>query len=144
MKRDVKNEFYTYLRVERGLSANTLEAYRRDLERLERWASARLGKSVPSLSRADILEYIQVLRQDGLESKSISRAMVTVRNFFKFLILDGIVKHDPTVNVESPKAWQTLPKFLTLEEVDLILEQPDTTTDGGVRDRAMLELLYAT
>jgi integrase/recombinase XerD len=144
MKRDLKRDFYDYLMVERGLSPNTLDAYRRDLERLEQWASAKLDKEILGLSRNDILEYVQVLRLDGLEPKSISRAMVTVRNFFRFLILDGILKHDPTVNIDSPKAWQTLPKFLTLEEINLILAQPDVAEPAGVRDRAILEVLYAT
>jgi len=144
MNRDLKKEFCNYLRVERGLSANTLEAYQRDLNRLERWALAEQQKDLLSLSRSDVLAFLQHLKQEGLDSKSIARATVTLRNFFKFLVLDGMINHDPTVNLDTPRSWQTLPKFLALEEINLLLSQPDATEEIGIRDRAILELLYAT
>lgn len=140
--RDFKREFLGYLAVERGLSANTLEAYGRDLERLEAFAASR-GRSLLTLERADMLDYVKHLRQEGLEARSISRNMVAVRGLYKFLLLDGHIRHDPTVNVEAPKSWQTLPKFLTPDEVELLLKQPDQTPEG-IRDAAMLQLLYAT
>lgn len=140
--RDYKREFLGYLAVERGLSANTLEAYGRDLERLEAFASSR-GRSLLTLERGDMLDYVKHLRQAGLEARSISRHIVAARGLYKFLLLDGHIRHDPTVNVEAPKSWQALPKFLTPDEVELLLRQPDQTPEG-VRDRAMLQLLYAT
>jgi integrase/recombinase XerD len=143
MARDLGRDFLRYLRVERGLSANTLEAYERDLKKLERFAAER-DRELVTIERSDVLDFIRHLRESGLEPQSLARTLVTVRNLYKFLILDGHIHHDPTVNVESPKAWQTLPKFLTKEEVDKLLEEPDVTTDEGLRDRAMTELLYAS
>jgi integrase/recombinase XerD len=143
MARDLGRDFLRYLRVERGLSANTLEAYERDLKKLERFAAER-DRELVTIQRADVLDFIRHLRESGLEPQSLARTLVTVRNLYKFLILDGHIHHDPTVNVESPKAWQTLPKFLTKEEVDKLMEEPDVTTDEGLRDRAMTELLYAS
>ncbi len=143
MGRDLGREFLRYLRVERGLSPNTLEAYERDLKKLLRFAESR-GRELTTIERSDLLAFIKELREGGLEPQSLARTLVTVRNLYKFLILDGHIHHDPTVNVETPRAWQTLPKFLTKEEVERLLEEPDVTTDEGLRDRAMTELLYAS
>jgi integrase/recombinase XerD len=143
MGRDLGREFLRYLRVERGLSPNTLEAYERDLKKLVKFAESR-GRELVTVERADVLAFIKELREAGLEPQSVARTLVTVRNLYKFLILDGHIHHDPTVNVETPRAWQTLPKFLTKEEVERLLEEPDVTTDEGLRDRAMTELLYAS
>ncbi len=143
MGRDLGREFLRYLRVERGLSPNTLEAYERDLKKLVKFAEGR-GRELVTVERADVLAFIKALRESGLEPQSLARTLVTVRNLYKFLILDGHIHHDPTVNVESPRSWQTLPKFLTKEEIEKLLEEPDVTTDEGIRDRAMTELLYAS
>jgi integrase/recombinase XerD len=143
MGRDLGREFLRYLRVERGLSPNTLEAYERDLKKLVKFAASR-GRELVTIERADVLAFVKELREAGLEPQSVARTLVTVRNLYKFLILDGHIHHDPTVNVETPRAWQTLPKFLTKEEVERLLEEPDVTTDEGLRDRAMTELLYAS
>lgn len=142
MVRNFKREFLNYLAVERGLSTNTLESYGRDLDRFEQYIFKR-EKMLLSVERADLLDYVKDLRVAGLNVKSVSRHLVTVRNFYKYLILDGHIQHDPTINIENPKAWQTLPKFLIKEEVEKLLNQPDES-DTGIRDRAMLQLLYAT
>jgi len=144
MPRDLVREFLTYLRIERGLSANTIEAYRRDLERATAWAQAERRKDLLSLSREDVREFMRWMSEQGLDAKSVARSIATLRNFFKFLILDGVLKSDPTISLETPRSWQTLPRFLTLDEMNLLLEQPDVTRDIGVRDRAILEVLYAT
>jgi integrase/recombinase XerD len=143
MIKDVENRFFNYLRVERGLSANTLVAYRNDLEKLAAFAQAA-GKELISLERDDLMRFMQHLHEQGLEPRSVARALVTVRSFFKYLVLDGLLKRDPSVNLESPKSWQSLPKFLIAEEVERLLEAPDASTDTGLRDKAMLEVLYAT
>lgn len=143
MARDIVKEFLDYLRVERGLSANTLEAYRRDLAKLAQFAAAR-QKEVLTLERSDITAFVESLFKSGLDARSVERALVVVRNLYKFLVLDGHRRTDPTVSLASPRSWQTLPKFLTPEEVERLLQQADTTTEAGARDRAMLELLYAT
>jgi integrase/recombinase XerD len=141
---DLTTDFMTYLRVERGLSASTLEVYRRELDRFGRWLSTQLGKGFPAAERGDLTAYIQEQRRSGLDPKTIARTAVTLRSFYKWLILDGVIKHDPTVTLESPKAWQRLPKFLSPEEVELLLNQPDVSTEVGLRDRALLEMMYAT
>ena len=143
MARDLVAGFYNYLRVERGLSANTLIAYRHDLDKLANYSNS-IGKALAALEREDLIQFIQHLHQSGLEAKSIARAMVTIRSFFKYLILDGFLKRDPSANLESPKSWQSLPKFLLPDEVDRLLAAPDVATETGLRDKAMLEVLYAT
>lgn len=143
MPRDLISDFLNFLRVEKGLSANTINAYRVDLEKLARFAES-LGKDLQSLESADLSAFIQSLRRAGLDPKSAARAVVAVRGFYKFLLLDGHIRRDPSANLESPKSWQSLPKFLLPEEVEKLLEAPDTATDSGLRDKAMLEVLYAT
>jgi integrase/recombinase XerD len=143
MMRDMGREFLNYLRVERGLAANTLEAYARDLEKLRRFAAERAREPL-TLERSDLVAFLERLFQSGLDARSVERTLVTVRNFFKFLVLDGHRKTDPTVALGQPKSWQTLPKFLALEEVEALLKQPDPTSEDGLRDRAVMETLYAT
>jgi integrase/recombinase XerD len=140
---NVEARFLSYLRVEKGLSPNTLLAYQNDLEKLSRFAADRV-KDLLSLERDDIKDFIKHLHESGLEARSIGRTLVTVRNLYKFLLLDGYLKRDPSVNIETPKSWQSLPKFLIQEEVESLLESPDTATPNGLRDKAMLEVLYAT
>ncbi len=143
MNKRIEEAFFNYLRVERGLSSNTIIAYQHDMKKLAGFADS-LKKDYLSLERDDLLAYIQHLNHLKLDPKSIARALVTVRSFFKFLVLDGFLKRDPTANLESPKSWQSLPKFLLSEEVERLLASPDLDTDVGVRDKAMLEVLYAT
>jgi integrase/recombinase XerD len=140
---EIESRFLSYLRVEKGLSKNTLVAYQIDLEKLSRFAKAQ-SKDLLSLERDDVKAFIQHLHESGLEARSIGRTLVTVRNLYKFLLLDGYLKRDPSANIETPKSWQSLPKFLISEEVESLLQSPDTTTPTGLRDKAMLEVLYAT
>ncbi len=135
--------FLSYLRVERGLSANTLTAYRADLEKLSSFAASR-GRELLSLQGDDLAAFVRSLHKQGLGSKTIARTLVAVRGFYKYLVQDGHLKSDPSANLETPKSWQSLPKFLTSDEVEALLSAPDTSTDLGLRDRAMLEVLYAT
>jgi integrase/recombinase XerD len=140
---DIEARFFNYLRVERGLSPNTLIAYKSDLEKLHNFATG-IGKDVVSLEREDLVKFTQHLHKTGLEPRSIARALVTTRNLFKFLLLDGLLKRDPSSNLETPKSWQSLPKILSVDEVERLLSSPDVTIDPGLRDKAMLEILYAT
>jgi integrase/recombinase XerD len=139
----IDESFLDYLRVEKGLSPNTLIAYRNDLEKLSRFADEN-GRSLLSIERDDLKKFIQHLHESGLEARSIARALVTVRSLYKFLVLDGHLNRDPSANLDTPKSWQSLPKFLISEEVDRLLDTPDVATDLGLRDKAMLEVLYAT
>jgi integrase/recombinase XerD len=139
----IEESFLDYLRVEKGLSQNTLIAYRNDLEKLSRFAD-ECGKNLLSVERDDLKSFIQHLHKSGIEARSIARALVTVRSLYKFLVLDGHLNRDPSANLETPKSWQSLPKFLLSEEVDRLLDSPVLSTDLGLRDKAMLEVLYAT
>lgn len=144
MMSSVKEErFLSYLRVERGLASNTLLAYRRDLSKLSLFALSR-SKDVLSLDADDLAHFMRSLHTQGLAPKSVARTLVAVRGFYKFLIQDGFLKLDPSVNIESPKSWQSLPRFLAPEEVERLLSSPDPSTTIGLRDKAMLEILYAT
>jgi integrase/recombinase XerD len=139
----LEERFLSYLRVERGLSDNTLSAYTRDLAKLSSFATIR-GKDLISLQPDDLAMFLQDLHKRGLNPKSIARTLVAVRGFFKFLLIDGHLKFDPTANLEAPKSWQSLPRFLTSDEVERLLNAPDVSTVLGLRDKAMLEVLYAT
>ncbi|MGB7622760.1 MAG: site-specific tyrosine recombinase XerD [Terriglobia bacterium] len=137
--------YLNYVRVEKGLASNTLEAYQRDLAHWRKFFSARKKDlSIETATRKEVVDFLQALYQQGLNSRSVARALTTLRNFFKFLELDGIVKVNPTALVESPKLWKKLPKYLSIAEVEQILNAPDLETSIGLRDKAMLELLYAT
>jgi len=139
----IEDRFIRYLSVERGLSQNTLTAYSNDLEKLSRFAATR-NKNLQSLKPDDLSDFIRELSKAGLGPRSIARNLVALRGFYKFLVQDGHLKNDPSANLEAPKSWQSLPRFLTDDEVERLLNTPDSTTDAGLRDKAMLEVLYAT
>jgi integrase/recombinase XerD len=134
--------FLNYIRVERGLSANTLEAYGSDLFKFTSFLTQRkLG--LAKVQRDDVVDFLSNLYRRGLDSRSVARHLVTVRSFFKFLVIDGVVNNDPTMNLESPKIRQTLPSFLSVKEVEKLLALPDLNTPLGLRDRALLDVLYS-
>ncbi|MBI2956762.1 MAG: site-specific integrase, partial [Acidobacteria bacterium] len=134
--------FLNYAQVERGLAANTVAAYRRDLEKFAAFCQQR--RLVPArVDRTHVVDFLGRLYQQGLDSRSVARHLVSLRNLFRFLRQEGAVRHDPTEHVESPRVWKRLPKFLSVEEVERLLEAGDTKTPRGLRDQAMLELLYA-
>src|SRR6185503_2555828 len=141
-QRDLVKEFLTYIQVEKGLSRNTLESYRRDLNRLEQWAS-KTKRPAADLSRADLRKWIAQLSREGLAPSSVARAVSAARGFFRFLMLDGHIKHHPAEDLDTPQKFSYLPKFLTEEEIDRLFATPDIATADGMRDRAMLELMYA-
>ncbi len=134
--------YLSYLSVERGLSRNTIEAYRRDIRDFFEFVKSAEQK-VEEVQRDLLLRYIQQL-YTRLSSRSVVRKIVSLRSFYRFLLLDGYVDHDPTETLESPKTWLTLPKYLTQNEVEGLLQGPDLKDPRGLRDRAMLEILYAT
>lgn len=142
-QRDLVREYLAYIQVEKGLASNSLESYRRDLSRLEEWAGKQ-GRPIHDLTRKELREWIAQLSRDGLAPSSISRAISAVRGFFLFLMLDGHIKKHPAEDLDSPQKLMHLPRFLTEDEMERLLAAPDTATDRGIRDRAMLELMYAT
>ena len=135
--------FLDHLRVERRLADHTLESYARDLTALGRYAAAA-GRDIDALDRAALEAFVREQRTNGLSPRSVARRVAAVRGFYRFLVLDRRIRSSPADNLRPPRAWPALPKFLSLEDVDRLLEQPDTTTVLGLRDRAMIELLYAT
>jgi integrase/recombinase XerD len=141
-QRDLVKEFLTYIQVEKGLARNTLESYRRDLNRLEQWA-AKTKQPVSDLTRADLRNWIAQLSREGLAPSSVARAVSAARGFFRFLMLDGHIKQQPAEDLDTPQKFSYLPKFLTEEEIDRLFATPDISTPDGIRDRAMLELMYA-
>jgi integrase/recombinase XerD len=134
------SSFLDYCRVEKGLATNTLEAYSRDLKAFTAFRQPENG--IPELE--DLRLYLDSLYKTGLGSRSIARHLATLRNFYRFLASDGKIAIDPTERLVAPKQWQNIPKFLNREQIDKLLAAPDIAKPTGVRDRAMLELLYAT
>ena len=143
MDRDFIKEFLTYIQVEKGLARHTLESYKRDLDRLQTWATSN-GKQLAELTRADLRKWIASLSREGLAPTSISRAVSATRGFFKFLMLDGHIKTHPAEDLDTPQRFSYLPRFLTEDEINRLLAAPDVSTAEGIRDRAVLEIMYAT
>jgi integrase/recombinase XerD len=137
------SSFLTYVKVEKGLSSNTVSAYRRDLVKFDVFAQKR-KLSLEAVSRDDLVDFLAGLYRLKLESRTVARHLVTLRNFFRFAQIHELITTDPSINLESPKIRRSLPGYLRLEEVERLLEQPDSTTALGLRDRAMLEVLYST
>jgi integrase/recombinase XerD len=137
------SSFLTHVKVDKGLSSNTVSAYRRDLVKFDVFAQKR-KLSLEGVTRDDLVDFLAGLYRLKLESRTVARHLVTLRNFFKFAQIHELISTDPTINLESPKIRRSLPGYLRLEEVERLLEQPDSTTALGLRDRAMLEVLYST
>lgn len=137
-------EFIDYLSVERGLAVNTLESYGRDLRQYSQYLEQDDAGALDSATRATIVEYLLHLQRQGKATATIARRLAALKAFYQFLVRENYLEKDPTVNLESPRLEKRLPKVLTIREVELLLAQPDSTTPAGLRDRAMLELLYAT
>ena len=143
MSRNFLAEFETYLRVEKGLSGNTVSAYAQDLKKLLKYSENR-ELELTQLRQEDILGWIQDLLNHGLSPRSTGRALNAARSFFRFLMGDRIIGSDPTENLETPRAFKPLPRFLNRDEVEKLLGAPDPDTPIGSRDRAMIEVLYAS
>jgi len=139
--RDLIDAFLDALWMERGLSANTLQAYRSDLRHFLQWLHARGGR-LSGTGAADVQAFLA--QQGGRSVRTVARRLSTLRRLFQYLLRTGRVHVDPTANVESPRLGRSLPKSMTEAEVEALLQAPDSRADAGMRDRAMLELLYAT
>jgi integrase/recombinase XerD len=135
--------YLDHLRVERRLARHTLESYARDLSALAAYADA-VGRPIERLDRASLEEFVRRQMTRGLAPRSVARAVAAVRGYYRFLVLDRRLERSPADDLQPPRAWPALPKFLSLDEVDRLIAQPDIATSRGLRDRAMIELLYAT
>jgi len=135
--------YLRHLEVERRVAANTLEAYRRDLRRLAAFAES-IGRPIPALSRADLEAFVRESMAGGLAPTSTARLVAAVRSFHRFLAATGQTRENPAEDLHAPRALSALPHFLSLAEVDALLDAPDVSHPRGVRDRALIEVLYAT
>jgi len=134
--------FLNSLRVEKGLSENTLLAYRRDIGKFVEFVQQR-KLSTEHVQRGDIVDFLATLYRKGLDSRSVARHLVTIRGFFRFAMLEGYVQEDPAATIESPKFRRNLPDYLSVDEMNQLLRQPDINSVIGIRDRAMIELMYS-
>jgi integrase/recombinase XerD len=136
--------FLSYCRVERGLAHNTILAYGRDLKKFVLFLRKRRKSRLEEVNRDDVVDFLTSLYKAKLDSRSVARYLVSLRALYKFAMTEGLVQMDPTENLESPKIRSTLPTYLRVDEIDKLLEAPDLTKPLGLRDRAMLEVLYST
>ena len=135
--------FLEYLRVEKGLAENSVLGYRRDLaEFVEFLQESR--RDLSDVNRDHLRDFLASLYRRGLAARSVARHLVSLRNLFRFLVKEGTIRKDPTAEIDAPHIGQRLPKYMSTDEVDALLQQPDPSTPLGLRDKAMLELLYAT
>ena len=137
------DDYLMYLRDVRRMSPNTVESYARDLAALAAFAEAR-GVAADALDRKALEAFVRQLMSSGLAPRSVARAVACVRGFYKFVAVERKQDQSPADDLRPPRAWPALPKFLSLEEVDRLLAQPDTATPRGLRDKALIEVLYAT
>jgi integrase/recombinase XerD len=135
--------YLDFLAVEKGLAKNSLSSYATDLRRFGHWLSDQ-SIDLERVERIHLVKYFQSLRAAGISARSVARALAAIRGMFRFLVAERHLKADPTENLENPKLWTTLPKSILPTEVEALLAAPDCTTADGLRDAAMLELLYAT
>jgi len=133
--------FLSYCRIEKGLSFNTIDAYRRDLGKL---AAFLAGIPGAELAPSALGRYLDWLRDSGLSSRSLARHLSTLRSFFAYLVREGLIRADPTAGIRSPRQWHKLPAYLSVGDMEKLLEAADPATPVGLRDRAMIHLLYAS
>jgi integrase/recombinase XerD len=136
-------QYLSHLRYERRLADHTLESYGRDLAGLSAFAAGE-QRPVEQLSRRDLEAYVRDLMSRGQSPRSVARLVACIRGFYRFLVLHQHLGESPAVDLTAPRAWKVLPKFLSDEDVERLLNAPDVATPRGVRDRALIELLYAT
>lgn len=138
------DEFLDYISVEKGLSPNTRESYGRDLRKFFVFLAQRGIKEVDRIKRMDITDFLLSEKEKGLNPNSLSRNLVSIKMFFRFLVMNNYLEGDITSVLDSPKLWKILPEVLSINEVTKLINQPDTRTKFGLRDKTLLELLYAT
>lgn len=142
MDRDLIREYLSYLRVEKGLARNSLDAYQNDLTKLNQWCDKN-GFAIDSLTRRDLREWLIDLGREKLSDNSRRRVVSALRGFYKFLVIDGHIKSSPADDLDVPQKGSYLPRFLTQSEIEQLFSAPDVSTEIGLRDRAILELMYA-
>ncbi|MGO1819071.1 MAG: site-specific tyrosine recombinase XerD [Senegalia sp. (in: firmicutes)] len=140
----IKSEFINYIKWDKELSSNTIESYKRDLNKFIKYLDENnINIALEEISQTNIISYMFYLEIQGKAPSTISRNLASIRSFYQYLLNEGLIKKDPTLNLKSPKNKKRSPGILTSNEINMLLDQPDTTNLKGVRDKAMLELLYA-
>lgn len=137
-------QFIQYLAVEKGLAKNTLESYGRDLRQFQGYIRENTGSKIEDSPNALIVQYLAALKEQGKAVSTISRNIAAIKSFYQYLVRKDYLKQDPSVELATPKPEKKLPQVLSIAEVEALLQQPDTKAASGMRDQAMLELLYAT
>jgi integrase/recombinase XerD len=140
---DLVDGYLTHLRVERRLADHTLESYSRDLRDLVEYA-AGTGASIVELDRHALEDFTAQMMSAGKSPRSVARSVAAVRGFYRFAVLARHLEQSPADDLHAPRAWPSLPKFLSVDDVEKLIQQPDVSTPRGLRDRAMIEVLYAT
>ncbi|MFH1714674.1 MAG: site-specific tyrosine recombinase XerD [Elusimicrobiota bacterium] len=147
IKKDIKKiyqkNFLNYLKVERALSQNTISAYTRDLNAYFIFLENK-NIQIFDVTHHNIMDYLWIKKDDGNKPASLARFLATIKMYHRFIIMEGYTENDPTVNISSPKLGFRLPEYMTVDEVDKFIGQPDLTKKNGLRDKGMLELLYST
>lgn len=141
---DLINDYLHALKVERGLSDNTIVSYRQELRHLQNFLQEQHIADIKDVDRYTILNYLDALKQTGRARSSSIHTISSLRKFFKYLLLNDQIQTNPMANIDPPKRAQHLPSVLTTEEVERLLKVPDTSKPLGIRDRAILEVMYAT
>jgi integrase/recombinase XerD len=135
--------YLTHLTAERRLAANSVESYARDLAQLAEY-TAGIGQEISALTLAQLEEFVRTMMSEGKSPRSVARAVACYRGFYRFLVIDGRLPANPAEDLRPPRAWKVLPRYLSVEQVDTLMTQPDVATPRGLRDRALIELMYAT
>lgn len=144
MSKLIMNKYIDYMENEKGLASNTLEAYKRDIMQFKDYIVKNNINDSTAVNKTVIITYLMSLQKEGKATSTISRSLASIRCFYQYLLNNNLIDEDPTLNLRSPKSERKLPHILTKEEVDLLLSQPSKDNFKGSRDKAMLELLYAT
>lgn len=142
--KNLLNEFINYIVVERRLAKNTVDAYYRDIKRFTNFFRLKSPEDLSFITRNDINNYLSDFRKEKLLASSQARHLVSIKMFFRFLVNESLIEKNPTENIESPSLTRRLPETLSFEDVEKLLKEPDTSYPLGLRDSAMIELLYAT
>lgn len=142
--RELLNRYHRYLLIEKGASGNTLEAYGRDLKRYLTFLEQKGISDARSVAPQTVVDFLVQIKSEGLSANSMNRALAALRGFYNYLLQERFLEESPLTHIELAKVWMRLPDTVSQEEMNRILSGPDNSTPSGLRDRAMLELLYAT
>ncbi len=138
------DSFLNYLSVERGLAKNTINSYRQDLKLYQQYLNSQHLSSFLKINKTDITNFMLNQKDKGLSANSIARRLVAIKSFYRFLVRERIIKSDPTSLIETPKLWKKIPQTLSIAEVEALIQQPNLRDRQGIRDRAILDIMYST